>query len=57
MTELSHAIAALDALLPTAAGGLPEDVFLLVSRLLPLVNVDLLVQDDARRTPAHVARR
>jgi colanic acid biosynthesis protein WcaH len=50
MTELSHAIAALDALLPTARGGLPEDVFLLVSRLLPLVNVDLLVQDDARRT-------
>ena len=37
-------------LIPTACGGLPEDVFLLVSRLLPLVNVDLLVQDDSRGT-------
>ena len=37
-------------MLPDASGGLPEDVFLLVSRLLPLVNVDLLIQDRSRRT-------
>ncbi len=50
MTELSKAVGALDSLIPNAMGGLREDVFLLVSRLLPLVNVDLLVQDDSRGT-------
>jgi len=30
--------------------GLPEDVFLFLSRVTPLVNVDLLIQDDAGRT-------
>lgn len=30
--------------------GLPEAVFLFVSRLTPLVNVDLLIQDSARGT-------
>jgi colanic acid biosynthesis protein WcaH len=33
-----------------ARTGLPEDVFLLVSRLTPLINVDLLIQDDDSRT-------
>jgi colanic acid biosynthesis protein WcaH len=33
-----------------ARGGLPEDVFLFVSRLTPLVNVDLLIQDARGRT-------
>lgn len=30
--------------------GLPEDIFLFVSRITPLINVDLLVQDDGGRT-------
>jgi colanic acid biosynthesis protein WcaH len=30
--------------------GLPRDVFLFVSRIVPLVNVDLLIQDDRSRT-------
>ena len=30
--------------------GLPEDVFLFVSRITPLINVDLLIQDDRSRT-------
>jgi colanic acid biosynthesis protein WcaH len=30
--------------------GLPEEVFLFVSSVTPLVNVDLLIQDDAGRT-------
>ena len=30
--------------------GLPEDVFLLVSRITPLINVDLLIQDERGRT-------
>ena len=50
MTELSKAVVALDSLIPNAGMGLREDVFLLVSRLVPLVNVDLLIQDDLRRT-------
>jgi colanic acid biosynthesis protein WcaH len=50
MTELATAIRSLDRLIPDATGGLPEDAFLLVSRLLPLVNVDLLIQDRARGT-------
>ncbi|MGO9109563.1 MAG: hypothetical protein ACLP9L_10040 [Thermoguttaceae bacterium] len=50
MTELSQAVRALDSLIPNASGGLREEVFLLVSRLLPLVNVDLLIQDNSRRT-------
>lgn len=30
--------------------GLPEEVFLFLSRITPLVNVDLLIQDNASRT-------
>ena len=32
------------------AGGLPDELFLFVSRITPLVNVDLLIQDDRRHT-------
>ncbi len=31
-------------------GGLPEDIFRFVTRIAPIVNVDLLIQDDAGRT-------
>ena len=30
--------------------GLPENIFLFISQIAPLVNVDLLIQDDAGRT-------
>jgi colanic acid biosynthesis protein WcaH len=43
-------LAALDAWAPEPAAGLPEELFLLVSRLTPLVNVDLLIQDQRRGT-------
>ena len=43
-------LAALDAWAPEPAAGLPEELFLLVSRLTPLVNVDLLVQDEGLGT-------
>jgi colanic acid biosynthesis protein WcaH len=33
-----------------AGSGLPEELFLFVSRITPLVNVDLLIQDESRRT-------
>ena len=44
------AISALASAVADPHQGLPEDVFLFVSRMTPLVNVDLLIQDDAGRT-------
>lgn len=31
-------------------GDLPEDLFLLISRVIPMVNVDLLIKDSQKRT-------
>lgn len=36
----------LESAIPDPRGGLPEPVFRFVSRLAPLINVDLLIQDD-----------
>jgi ADP-ribose pyrophosphatase YjhB (NUDIX family) len=44
------AIRLLDSLAPDPREGLPEDLFLFVSRITPLVNVDLLIQDQASST-------
>ena len=43
-------LAAIEAAVGRVRAGLPEDVFRFVSRLTPLVNVDLLIQDDRGRT-------
>ena len=43
-------LTALEAWAPEPSAGLPEALFLLVSRLTPLVNVDLLVQDEGLGT-------
>jgi len=40
----------LESTITDANRGLPEDVFLFVSRVTPLVNVDLLIRDDRGRT-------
>jgi ADP-ribose pyrophosphatase YjhB (NUDIX family) len=50
MLSLTDAIQTLDQAAPDPRTGLPEDLFLLVSRLTPLVNVDLLIQDQQHRT-------
>lgn len=50
LVNLSAAIAPLEAAIGDSRQGLPEDVFLFVSRITPLINVDLLIQDDAGRT-------
>ena len=47
---LSDAIRPLDELAGDPHSGLPEELFLFVSRMTPLVNVDLLIQDDAHGT-------
>lgn len=50
MIDLQEAIKVLDAAVGDAARGLPEDVFRLVTRLTPMINVDLLVKDSQGRT-------
>jgi colanic acid biosynthesis protein WcaH len=50
MTTARPELGAIEASLPDPARGLPEDVFEFVSRLTPLVNVDLLIKDPAGRT-------
>ena len=48
--NLNDAINVLDAECRDPHLGLPEEVFLLLSRLIPMVNVDLLIKDDQERT-------
>lgn len=48
--HLSTAIEFLEEKIKNPHLGLSEEVFLLVSRLTPLVNVDLLIQDEKGRT-------
>ena len=48
--DVHDAIAKLDEVTSACEGGLPEEIFLFVSRLTPLINVDLLIQDKDRRT-------
>jgi colanic acid biosynthesis protein WcaH len=47
---LRRSIEAIETAIGDPRRGLPEDVFLFVSRISPLINVDLLIQDDASRT-------
>jgi colanic acid biosynthesis protein WcaH len=48
--EIGNAIELLEASVKSPSGELPEEVFLFVSGITPLVNVDLLIKDDQRRT-------
>jgi ADP-ribose pyrophosphatase YjhB (NUDIX family) len=48
--NFSAAIVPLESALGDPCRGLPEEVFLFASRIMPLINVDLLIQDDAGRT-------
>lgn len=50
MTALKDRLDALAAGLDDPRRGLPEELFLFVSRLTPLVNVDLLIKNEARQT-------
>lgn len=47
---MRKAIELLEASIKSPSAGLPEDVFLFVSGITPLVNVDLLIRDEERRT-------
>lgn len=48
--HFADAMESLEAWAAQPEGGLPEPLFLFLSRLVPMVNVDLLIQDDGGRT-------
>ncbi|MFC1957446.1 NUDIX domain-containing protein [Chloroflexota bacterium] len=48
--NITDTIAVLDKQIPNPAVGLPEELFLYISRMTPLVNVDLLIKDEKGRT-------
>ena len=48
--DFTSSIATLESALGNPHTGLPEEVFLFASRIMPLVNVDLLIQNDAGHT-------
>jgi ADP-ribose pyrophosphatase YjhB (NUDIX family) len=50
VADLQRALQAIESTLDDPHQGLPEELFLFVSRVTPLVNVDLLIQDDRGRT-------
>ena len=47
---IAEAISFLDQAVPDPHRGLPGELFLFVSRMAPLINVDLLIQDCDERT-------
>jgi len=48
--DVDAAIRIIEAAVGDPGQGLPEAIFLFVSRITPLINVDLLIQDDAGQT-------
>ena len=48
--EIKRNIKKLESFIKNPKKGLPEEIFLFVSRLTPLVNVDLLIKDEKGRT-------
>jgi len=48
LPDISHHVTALEALCQNAEDGLPDEVFAFISRLTPLVNVDLLIRRPTR---------
>jgi ADP-ribose pyrophosphatase YjhB (NUDIX family) len=48
--NISQAISFLDYQVPDPSEGLPEELFLYISRTTPLINVDLLIKDENGRT-------
>jgi ADP-ribose pyrophosphatase YjhB (NUDIX family) len=48
--DVLTAISTLESAIGDPRHGLPEEIFLFVSRIIPMVNVDLMIQDQAGRT-------
>jgi len=45
--DIQQLIGQLEAMVEDPCQGLPEDLFLFISRIIPMVNVDLLIQNPA----------
>lgn len=50
MADMDETLALLESWLDNPRDGLPEPIFYFISRLTPMVNVDLLIQDGEGRT-------
>jgi len=48
--KIKDAITTIESLTADRCKGLPEDIFLFVSRITPLVNVDLLIKNEQNQT-------
>jgi len=48
--EIKKIIDLLESLVKNPSDGLPEDIFLFISRMTPLVNVDLLIKNEKGQT-------
>lgn len=48
--EIKEAINLLESLIKNPSHGLPEDIFLFVTRITPMVNVDLLIKNKKNQT-------
>lgn len=48
--EIKKIINLLESLIKDPSKGLPEDVFLFVSRITPIINVDLLIKNEQNHT-------
>lgn len=48
--NITNAIEVLDKQVPNPSEGLPDELFLFISRITPIVNVDLLIRDENGRT-------
>lgn len=48
--EIKKIIDLLESLIKDPSRGLPEDIFLFVSRVTPLINVDLLIKNEKKQT-------
>lgn len=47
---MKNIIDLLESLIKNPSKGLPEDIFLFVSRIIPIINVDLLIKNEKNQT-------
>lgn len=50
MSEIEKIVNSLDFFIKDPSQGLPDDIFLFISRVTPLINVDLLIRNEQRHT-------
>ena len=48
--NITDAIGVLNKQVSNSSAGLPDELFYYISRITPLVNVDLLIKDESERT-------